>query len=268
MKKTLIALAMLGTMSMNAFAADIDFSKLTEKDKEEIGKIASEYIIKNPVVLVKASQELQKQQQDKQQEELKKSAQTAVDNKEELLNDKNTPFTGAKDAEIAVVEFFDYNCVYCSKSAPELKEVMKNNPNVKFVFKEMPIFSNRFPESKYAAETGMRVLAEKGSEAYVTYHNAIYDTGHFEGNLTKADVDASAKLAGVDTSVKAKKDYSEQIAKNMALSAKIKISGTPAFIFMKTKDTTVDNTLVVMSALNKEQLQEIIEHLKAGKPIR
>lgn len=54
MKKTLIALAMLGTMSMNAFAADIDFSKLTEKDKEEIGKIASEYIIKNPVVLVKA----------------------------------------------------------------------------------------------------------------------------------------------------------------------------------------------------------------------
>ena len=145
---------------------------------------------------------------------------------------------------------------------------MKNNPNVKFVFKEMPIFSNRFPESKYAAETGMRVLDEKGSEAYVTYHNAIYDTGHFEGNLTKADVDASAKLAGVDTSVKAKKDYSEQVAKNMALSSKIKISGTPAFIFMKTKDTTVDNTLVVMSALNKEQLQEIIEHLKAGKPIR
>lgn len=267
MKKTLLALTMLTAFSINAFATDIDFSKLSETDKIEIGKIASDYIIKNPQVLVEASQELQKQQQLKQQQELKKAAVAAINNKEELLNDKNTPSIGPADAELAIVEFFDYNCVFCSKTAPELKEIMKNNPNVKFVFKEMPIFSERFPESKYAAEMGIRVLDEKGNEAYIKYHNAIYETGKYEGNLKNTDIDNAAKLVGIDTSKKGK-DYSEQIEKNKILGQKVKVSGTPAFVFMSTKDTNVDNTLVVMSALNKDQIQQIIDHIKSGKPIR
>lgn len=264
MKKTLLALAMLGSLSMNAFAADMDFSKLSEKDKEVIGKIASDYIVANPQVLVQASKQLQVEQQKQREAEMKQSAIVAVANKDELINDKNTPYYGGGEKPtLAVVQFFDYNCVYCSKTAPELEKVIANNKDVKFVFKELPIFASRFPESQMAAEVGMKVYQEKGSEGYIKYHNAIYETGHFEGNLTKTDVESAARLVGVDPKVT--EDEKKLLNKNIELATKLNIRGTPSFVFIKTSEQTAENTLVVGSALDASQLQEIIDQLKKTK---
>lgn len=35
-----------------------------------------------------------------------------------------------------VVEFFDYQCIWCSRLAPELEKVMKANTNVRYYFME------------------------------------------------------------------------------------------------------------------------------------
>jgi hypothetical protein len=42
-------------------------------------------------------------------------------------------------------------------------------------------------------------LAKKGPQAYVTYHNAIYATGHNEGKLTAEDIHGAASKAGLAT---------------------------------------------------------------------
>lgn len=261
-KKLVLGMALLGALTFNAQAESIDFSKLSAKDKEEIGKIAKDYLVANPEVLIDMSNGLKAKQEQDQAKELAENTKIAVAMQDQILNDKDTPFVGPADAKIAIVEFFDYNCVYCSRVAPELKEIMKNNPDVKFVFKEMPIFANRFESSKLAAQVANKVFKEKGSEAYLKFHDAIYATKHFEGDLTIADVENAAKLVGVDPTVKST-DFADKISKNMNLSQKLGIHGTPSFIFMPTSGQTPENTLIMMQAASKEQLQSIIDQLKA-----
>ena len=80
-----------------------------------------------------------------------------------------------------VVEFFDYQCIWCSRLAPELEKVMKANKNVRYYFMEWPVFSSRCPESLLAAKTGLQVWKEEGEDVYLKYHNGIYGTGMNEG---------------------------------------------------------------------------------------
>jgi protein-disulfide isomerase len=80
---------------------------------------------------------------------------------------------GPEKAKVAVIEFFDYQCVFCNRFAPELEKVMKAQPDVRYVFKEWPIFGSRWPESLQAAQQGLSVWKQKGAQAYVTYHNAL-----------------------------------------------------------------------------------------------
>ena len=62
-----------------------------------------------------------------------------MDNQAALLNDADTPAFGPENARVAVIEFFDYQCIHCSSVAPELEKVMKTHPDVRYVFKEWPI---------------------------------------------------------------------------------------------------------------------------------
>lgn len=47
-------------------------------------------------------------------------------------------------------------------AAPELEKVIKANPDVRFVFKEFPIFGQRWPASLSAAKTGLQIWKQKG----------------------------------------------------------------------------------------------------------
>jgi len=261
-KKLALGMALLGALAFNAQAESIDFANLSAKDKEEIGKIASEYMLANPEILIGMSNALKAKQQEEQNAQLAENTKIAIAMNEQILNDKDTPFIGPADAKIAIVEFFDYNCVYCSRVAPELKVIMKNNPDIKFVFKEMPIFENRFPTSKLAAQVANKVFQEKGSEAYLQFHDAIYATKHFEGDLTVGDIEKAARGVGVSPKIKGE-EYMDKVVKNMKLSEKLGIHGTPSFIFMPTSGQNTDNTLIMMQAASKEQLQSIIDQLRA-----
>jgi protein-disulfide isomerase len=39
-----------------------------------------------------------------------------------------------------VVEFFDYQCIWCSRFAPELEKVIRSNQDVRYFFMEWPVF--------------------------------------------------------------------------------------------------------------------------------
>lgn len=49
-----------------------------------------------------------------------------------------------------------------------------------------------------AADQGLAVWKEKGPKAYVTYHIAIYATGHHEGKLTAGYIEAAATKASAN----------------------------------------------------------------------
>ena len=84
-----------------------------------------------------------------------------------ILKDPGTAVLGAKDPEVTVVEYFDYNCPYCRKLAPSIHALIESDRKVAVVFKEWPIFGGI---SVYAARCA---LASQWQGKYLAAHDAL-----------------------------------------------------------------------------------------------
>ena len=256
MNKTLSVMLAAGLLvSGVARAVEKPAAAFTPEQEARIGEIAKDYLLAHPEVLVEVSQKLQAQQQEKQQQAM---TAAVVQNQAALLNDKGTPSYGPADAKVTVVEFFDYQCIYCARLAPELEKVIKANPDVRFVFKEFPIFGQRWPASLSAAKTGLQVWKQKGADAYLHYHNAIYATGHNEGKLTDADISAAAKAVKFDA--KTAPDVQGNLDGINTLAQQLGFSGTPALVVLPSTGASADNVTVIPGYTSAEALQQAISH--------
>ena len=56
-----------------------------------------------------------------------------------VLRDPDIPAAGNPEGDINIVEWFDYNCPYCRKIEPELRQVVQDDGKVRLVFKDWPI---------------------------------------------------------------------------------------------------------------------------------
>ena len=133
---------------------------------------------------------------------------------------------------------------------------MQANPQVRYVFKEWPIFGARWPASLVAAETGLQIWQQKGADAYLSYHNAVYATGHNEGKLTAQDIARASVKAG---KLKGKKaEALDTLSQIDALAQNLGLRGTPSLIVMPVAGATVDNVTVVPGGASLETLQDAI----------
>ncbi|WP_313825044.1 DsbA family protein [Leclercia sp.] len=259
--KTLTTFIVTTYICLNSVAqASAPQPVFTPAQEARIGEIAAEYLVSHPEVLVAVSQKLQAQQEARQQLQF---AVRVMDNQAALLNDADTPALGPENAKVAVIEFFDYQCVHCSSMAPELEKVMKTYPDVRYVFKEWPIFAARWENSQAAAERGLSVWKQKGAEAYVTYHNAIYATGKNEGNLTKEDIDRAAEKAGWHNA--GKENFTPLLEKNDELARALGLTGTPGIVVMPVVGATPKNITVIPGVVTAERLEAAIQKASASK---
>lgn len=266
MKMKLIAVILLAfagilpfTAAANQNAAPVPAQKtttspFTPEQENRIGEVAADYLLAHPDILVKVSQELEARSQ---QQQMQKMATAAIVSQKALLLDKDAPTYGPADADVVVVEFFDYQCVYCSHLAPVLENIMKANPGVRFVFREWPIFARSWPVSMSAARTGLRIWKQKGPEAYLAYHNGVYATGHFEGKLTDKDVSKVADSVKFNVSVAV--NVQDELDKTSTLAQEIGLQGTPGLIIMPAKNATPENTTVIPGMTTEETLQAAID---------
>src|SRR4051812_37487820 len=52
-----------------------------------------------------------------------------------VLRDPEIPSTGNAEGDVTIVEYFDFNCPYCRKLDPELRQVVQDDGKVKLVYK-------------------------------------------------------------------------------------------------------------------------------------
>ena len=226
----------------------------TPEQEARIGKLAADYLLAHPDVLVQVSQKLQQQQHAREQLAM---SLKVMDNQAALLRDADTPVTGPAGAKVAVIEFFDYQCVFCSRLAPGMEQVMKARPDVRYIFKEWPIFAAKWETSSLAAQYGIGVWKAKGADGYLAYHNGIYHTGHIEGDLTTEDVKAAAHAAGVDTLNAV--DHAPVLKKNDALAQALGLTGTPGLIVMPVENATPETITVFAGLASPEQIVAAID---------
>ena len=232
----------------------------TAEQEARIGEVAKDYLLAHPEILVEVSQKLEAQQQKTQQQAM---TQAVLRHQDALLDDKSTPSYGPADAKVAFIEFFDYQCSVCARQAPVIESLMKANPQVRYVFKEWPIFAQRWTPSLTAAKTGLQVWQQKGADAYLAYHNALYATGHDEGRLTQADINKAAAQAG---KLKGKNDdMLEVLSRTDALAQNLGLRGTPGMIVMPVNGASADNVTVIPGGADQRALQAAIDKA-AGQP--
>jgi protein-disulfide isomerase len=59
-----------------------------------------------------------------------------------VLRDPDIPVAGNAAGDITIVEYFDYQCPYCRKLEPELRQVVQNDGKVRLVLKDWPILGD------------------------------------------------------------------------------------------------------------------------------
>ena len=89
---------------------------------KDIDEIIKKYILSNPEVLIQSLKNYSDDIAIKNESEIKNNI---TENQTELLDNNSNMFIGEKNANIVVVEFFDYNCSYCLKAHIKISEIQK-----------------------------------------------------------------------------------------------------------------------------------------------
>ena len=147
-----------------------------------------------------------------------------------VLRDPDIPVAGNVDGDITIVEYFDFNCPYCRKVEPELRQVVQDDGKVKLVYKDWPVLG---PVSVAAARIA---LATKYQDKYVAAHDALMGTA---SKLTEPRIRELLSNAGIDVDRAAKdletnaKAIDAILARNNDQATAFGFKGTPAFIIGK-----------------------------------
>ena len=147
-----------------------------------------------------------------------------------VLRDPDAPATGNLDGDINIVEWFDYNCPYCRKIAPEIQQVVQDDGKVRLVLKDWPILGE---VSKFGARMA---LAAKYQDKYLPAHEALIGVS---SRLTEPRIRELVAGAGIDMD-RLNRDLTSNakaidtiLARNHDQAVAFGFKGTPSFIVGK-----------------------------------
>lgn len=135
-----------------------------------------------------------------------------------------TPFAsswkGAEKPEVVLVEFFDYACPYCKASNPHVDQLLRENPKLRVVYRELPILG---PDSVAAARLS---LAASKAGRFQQFHDALYAAGR-PARETNA---AAARVANIPPTPTQDVAIEAELKKNFSLASQLGATGTPLFV--------------------------------------
>jgi protein-disulfide isomerase len=153
------------------------------------------------------------------------------------LETGQSPFTGAKEAKVTIVEFSNFQCPFCMDSWSKLTEILKKYPKeIKYVFKHFPFESRgkAFDLSEIAA-----AAQAISNEAFWAVHDFLFSNegqaiASLERETMTEQIEQMLKGKGYDVEPfrsafvtgKAKK----RVQEDMAIGNSLHVTGTPTKI--------------------------------------
>lgn len=239
-----VALALAGV-------AAITLSACQKTDDAAFGARVRAYLLAHPEVLREVAKKLDEQDQAKAtaqaREALAKAAIKLPQFRQQLEHDP-ADFVANPGGKITVTEFYDYRCPHCVNAAPRVMAMIKANPDVRFVFKEQPIFGDL---SEQAARAALAVKKDGGD--YVGAYAAMMAAhGSLDGSVI--DKIAVAHGAKPDTlqSAAFQQEANAHIAATTQLFQELGMGGTPSFVI---GDDVIpgEDVDAVLQAVNKQR---------------
>src|SRR3984893_2137908 len=170
-----------------------------------------------------------------------------------VLRDPDIPVIGNANGDITIVEYFDYQCPYCRKLEPELRQVVQDDGKVRLVLKDWPILG---PVSVVASRMA---LACQYQDKYSQAHDALIGVN---SKLTEPRINELLAGAGIDVD-RVKRDLASNaktidaiLARNNDQATAFGFLGTPAFIVGKFR---------VPGALTIAEFEQVIADARKAK---
>lgn len=174
------------------------------------GKVVRQAMLDDPQILVDAADALR----DRQYAPTLSSARAQLE----------TPFAsswkGAEKPEVVLVEFYDYACPYCKASNPHVDQLVRENPKLRVVYRELPILG---PNSVEAARLS---LAASKAGRFHQFHEALYAAGRPAPDTNAA----AARIANIPPTPAEDAAIEAELKKNFQLASQLGATGTPLFV--------------------------------------
>ena len=244
--KSLFRSLFAAAVAIAAFSAGTAHAQsFTPQQRGEIETIIREYFIKHPEMI----EELQTLAQ------TEKMKRVITEHKDVLLNSPRQVTLGNPKGDVTLVEFFDYNCGYCKRALDDMMTLLKNDPNLRIVLKEMPVLSQGSMEAAQVAAA--LTMQDKSGKRYLDFHQRLLGG---RGQADKARALAVAKDVGVDMTRLEKDMTSPEVKAALEESFKLaeafSIQGTPSYVI---------GNEVLVGAVGLKELQSKINSARCGK---
>jgi protein-disulfide isomerase len=142
----------------------------------------------------------------------------------------DSPYLGPKDAKVTIVQFMDFQCPYCIREYPKIKQVMKEYPNdVRVVFKHFPLSFHKKAKPVHAAS---ELAAQVSNEAFWKFHDLVMAKPKDLEVSTLRDYarQVGVDLATFDETMKDQAKIEALAMQDRAEATKCKVRGTPTVL--------------------------------------
>lgn len=248
------AALIVGTMALAPAAAAQTASPFSEQQREAIGGIVRDYLLKNPELLQEVIAELEKRQAEQQ-----RVAQSSAlnESRQAILNSPHSVVAGNPQGDVTLVEFFDYNCPYCKRALADVRMLIKADPKLRLVIRDFPILG---PDSVEASRVALAVTNQIKGDRLFDYHVRVMES---RGRVNGERAIAVAKEMGLDIGRLQKDmeavDIRNALQENANLGDKLGLTGTPAFIV---------GDEIIAGAVGLEPLKQIVASVRqCGKAV-
>ncbi|MGD2134341.1 MAG: DsbA family protein [Maricaulaceae bacterium] len=226
-----VAFALCGAFSSASLAqaqTSPEAEALTDAQRAALESVIREYLLENPEVIEEAIFVLQDR---RAAERVERERAAIAAHHDELFGNPRDFAVGPPDAPVQIVEFFDYNCSYCRRAAPWVRQTLDTyGDQVRFVFKETPIFADTSESSRIGAQAAL-AAAELDPDKYLDLHFELMSSS---GTIPQSQVRQIAESVDLNwrrlQGVMDDPETQGQLDDTVDLLYQIGANGTPAFI--------------------------------------
>jgi protein-disulfide isomerase len=223
----LLAAALLAVPATSRLAAQgLPSQGLSPQQRAEVTELLRDALTRDPTILRDALAALQ-EAEGRDRGAAQRGAILA--RREALLADPADPVKGNPQGDLTIVEFFDARCGYCKTLHPTLQALLRADPQLRVVMKDLPILG---PASVVASRA---LLAAQRQGKYNGFQDALMQ---LRGEPTEAALQAEAQKLGIDWA-RARRDMEDpailaRLQQNLGLARALAIEGTPALVIGST----------------------------------
>ena len=209
-------------------------------DNEQIESVVSNYILKNPEIVLLALTKLQ----EKEENANKAKRKEAISNNRKILDDERYPVIG--NGKYPIYHFYDYNCGYCKIFSEVVLKLAEENKDIRIIMHDTPIFGD---DSSYAAKVGLFANSKGKYKEFYKKMMKMKGKANAE-SATRVIKEIGLNVTEMKKFVKADKTAEDLLIKTKDLAVLLGISSMPT--------TLVDDELF-LGAAGYDKMKELTD---------